>query len=525
MNNELLLGDEAVGLGAIHAGISGVYGYPGTPSTEIFEYVAAQAAPEGQIHARWSTNEKVAYEEALGMSWAGRRALVTMKHVGLNVAADAFVNSAVTGINGGLVLAVADDPGMHSSQNEQDSRALAEFAHLQCLEPRNQQEAYDLTRLAFDLSERFGLPVVLRLVTRLAHSRSGVATAPPRDPNPLAPRPDAAAWVLLPGHARAQFKVLLEKEHQLAAYAEETELNELSLRGSELGVISAGIASNYVAENLGAEHRISRLHVGAYPAPAGKLRRLVEHVDQVLVVEDGHPVIEKSLAGPLPAPIPVLGRLSGDLPASGELTPDLVRAALGIAAREHAVEPLADLPGRPPALCKGCSHADTYRALVEALGEDRSVRAFSDIGCYTLGAYPPFEAIGSCVCMGASVGMATGAAQAGFAPAVAVIGDSTFAHGGVTGLMSALHSGAAVTVIILDNHTVAMTGGQESLATGETLERLVVGLGTDPEHVRVIAPLPKQHAANTALIEEEIAHPGPSVIIARRACIHVKKKS
>jgi len=508
-------------LGAIHAGISGVYGYPGTPSTEIFEYIEARTRESGDVHALWSTNEKVAYEEALGMVWAGKRALVTMKHVGLNVAADAFMNSGVTGVNGGLVVAVADDPGMHSSQNEQDSRYLAEFGMAPCFEPHSQQEAYEMTREAFEVSERFQAPVLVRLVTRLAHSRSIVEQREPRPQNPLSPLADWTKWTLLPSNARVQFRELVEKQPSLIAYSEQSPFNRLELRGKR-GLITAGLALNYALENLPADHDWSHLHIGLYPLPLEKLRALIAHVEEILVLEDGYPFIERQLALPLPVVKRVRGKLSGDLPPTGELNPDLVRRALGLPERPAAVEPQSEIPARPPALCRGCGHADAYRALNEVLAEYDGAKAFSDIGCYTLGAYPPFLSIGSCVCMGASVGMATGAAQAGFRPAVAVIGDSTFTHGGITGLVSAVYSNTPVTIVILDNGTVAMTGTQDTLVTGDAMVELVTGLGVPREHVRVINPIPRNHETNVAVLREEIAHPGVSVVIARRKCLHLK---
>ncbi len=525
MKKEVLLGDEAVGLGAIHAGLSGVYGYPGTPSTEIFEYVERVAKRRGGIHAHWSPNEKVAYEEALGMSWAGKRALVTMKHVGLNVAADPFMNSAVTGTNGGLVLAVADDPGMHSSQNEQDSRYFAKFALIPCFEPRDQQECYEMTREAFDLSERMGVPVMVRLVTRIAHSRAAVeVTDTPRQQNPLTPDKDIRKWTLLPVNARVQYRLLTDKQPELARLAEESRFNVLDLRGPR-GVIACGITVNYLLENLPEDHDVSILSLGQYPIPAGLVKRLVDHVDEVLVLEDGYPFVEEMVRGPFGLPqAAVRGRLSGELPRTGELNPDLVRAALGLAPREAAREPETGVAGRPPALCRGCPHTDTYRALNEALEAYSRPQVFSDIGCYTLGALPPLEAVHSCVDMGASIGMATGAAHAGYNPAVAVIGDSTFAHSGITCLLSAVQQGTNVKVIILDNDTVAMTGAQQSLATEETLDRIILGLGIDPEHFRIITPIPKNHEANLQVFREELAHDGPSVIVARRACIEKVKR-
>ena len=524
MKQEVLLGDEAVGLGAVHAGLSGVYGYPGTPSTEIFEFVERVAKKSGDIHAFWSTNEKVAYEEALGMSWAGKRALVCMKHVGLNVAADAFMNSAVTGTNGGLVVAVADDPGMHSSQNEQDSRSYAQFALIPCFEPRNQQECYDVMFEAFDMSERLSIPVMIRLVTRIAHSRAGVAVRDRRPQNPLQPTRDITKWTLLPRNARVQYSHLVDKQPELLRLAEESSHNELKLAGRK-GVIVCGIADNYLRENLPADHDMSVLSIRQYPMPANKIRRLVQHVDEVLILEDGYPLLENMVRGLFGLEgVHVKGRMTGEVPRTGELNPDLVRSALGLEPLPTAHVPSSDLASRPPALCKGCPHTDTFRALNEALNEFDNPQVFSDIGCYTLAAYPPLEAIHSCVAMGASIGMAAGAAHAGYTPAVAAIGDSTFSHGGITPLLSAVQQGVNLNVLILDNDTVGMTGTQRSMSTGETLDQIVRGSGVPEEHLRIIEPTPKNHDANVEVLRQELRHDGPSVVIARRSCLEALKK-
>lgn len=525
MQREILLGDEAVGLGAIHAGLSGVYAYPGTPSTEIFEFIQRRTADRGDVHAFWSTNEKVAYEEALGMSWAGRRALVCMKHVGLNVAADAFMNSAVTGTNGGLVLAVADDPGMHSSQNEQDSRYFAQFALIPCFEPRDQQECYDMLFEAFELSEELALPIMVRLVTRLAHSRAGVATRAARAQNPLDPARDIRKWTLLPANARVQYQHLTEKQPELLRRAEASRHNKLELRGPR-GVISCGISENYLRENIGDEHDLSLLSIRQYPVPAEKIRELVRHIDELLVLEDGYPLVENVIRGLFGLEgVRVAGRMTGELPRTGELNPDLVRAALGLEERLSALAVRDDVAGRPPALCRGCPHTDTFKALNEALSGFDNPQVFSDIGCYTLAALPPLEAIHSCVAMGASIGMAAGAAHAGYSPAVAAIGDSTFSHGGIPPLLSAVQQHVNLNVLILDNDTVGMTGTQRSMSTGETLDQIVIGAGVDPTHLRIIEPTPKNHDANVGVMREELAYTGPSVIIARRSCLEALKRS
>ena len=526
MTNPILLGDESVALGAAHAGISAAYAYPGTPATEITEYLLGLERREGRPRVAWCANEKTAYEEALGVSFAGRRALVSMKHVGLNVAADPFINSALVAPHGGLVLAVADDPGMHSSQNEQDSRFYADFARVPCLEPATQQEAYDMTREAFDLSERFRVPVVVRLVTRLAHSRTRVVVREPRPENPIARAPSRPTWILLPANARRQWRELIERQTEIAAWSEASAYHQLTLEpdGRTLGVITTGIARNYLRENLADLERAGRprpshLHIGAYPAPAGLVRRLAAHVGRILVLEDGQPFIERQLRGLLVPSVAIAGRMSGEAPATGELTPDLVRAALGLSPREGLAPPAAfPLPNRPPQLCQGCPHGHSYHALKQALAGNGSALVAADIGCYTLGALPPYSAIESCVCMGASIGMAKGAAEAGVHPVIAVIGDSTFLHSGITPLMDAVAAGADITVLILDNQTVGMTGAQDPIVPSERLRQIVLGVGVPPEHCVVVDAHPRRVAQNAELLRREMEHRGVSVVIAQREC-------
>lgn len=554
MNVELLLGDEAVGLGALHAGIAGVFSYPGTPATEILEFIRDRSAGTGRVSARWSANEKVAYEEALGMSYAGRRALVAMKHVGLNVAADPYMSSALTGAHAGLVLAVADDPGMHSSQSEQDSRFFGWFSKTPVLEPSNQQEAYDLTRQAFDLSEKWRLPVMVRLVTRLAHSRSNVRTlaTPTGDPPRLTERPSARTWTLLPSNARARYARLLSMRPVLAEFADACGYNRLTLGGAR-GIIACGIAVNYVREALGGGDACTLLKVVTYPPPLAAIRSLVDHCDEIFVFEDGFPFVEEQLRGLLGLPGKRLrGKLSGDVPEAGELTPDVVAEALGTARprRESPLLPARSsaelinacpvagacvcdapttieaphdvLPGRPPVLCQGCPHADAFNALAAATETFAARMLFSDIGCYTLGYFPPHETVHTCVDMGASISMAHGAARAGAFPVLCTIGDSTFTHSGMTALLDAVRADADMTVLILDNSVVAMTGGQSTLAHGNELIAILRGLGVRREHLHVIEPHPRHHAQNVELLSREIAHRGLSVIVAARACIQIK---
>jgi indolepyruvate ferredoxin oxidoreductase alpha subunit len=526
MKTELLLGDEAVALAALHAGIGGAFSYPGTPSTEIFEFIAKHASKFGDISARWSANEKVAYEEALGHSYAGRRAIVSMKHVGLNVAADPFINSALTGVNGGIVVVVADDPGMHSSQNEQDSRYMVEFAQIPAFEPSNQQEAYDMTIEAFEVSEEFGLPVLVRVVTRLAHSRSNVRVREPEDAEKREPYglPDPNDWTLVPSNARRRFRRLLDMQPTLVEWSEKSPHNVLSLSGRR-GIITSGIAHNYVREALAGRGEHSLLKITTYPLPTEKIRQLVNHCDEVFVVEEGYPFIEKRLNGLLGLPgKAIVGKLNGKIPLDGELTPDRVAAALGLP-NVPPTGPIDDLTGRPPALCRGCPHADTFKAVIDATASYPNAILFSDIGCYTLGVLPPYKAVHSCVDMGSSIAMAHGASQAGAFPVLCTIGDSTFTHSGMTPLIGAAKSNADMTVFVLDNAIVAMTGGQETLAAGQQLLDLIKGLGVSEEQMHVIEPLSKNHEENVALIKKAIERRGLSVIVAQRECIHNRRKA
>ena len=519
----MLLGDEAVAHAALDAGISAAYAYPGTPSTEIFECVERHAAAR-EVVAHWTANEKTAYEQALGVSMMGRRVLVSMKHVGLNVAADAFVNSALVGVGGGLVVAVADDPGMHSSQNEQDTRYPADFAGVLCLEPADQQEAYDLTRRAFDLSEDLGIPVVVRLVTRLCHGRAPVLRGGQREQNPLSKPVDPSSWTLLPGNARRLWRALLERRPLLEEAAAAIEQTRLSPGSGDTVVITAGIARTYYEECLpDLVVAPPHLHVAAYPAPAGAIRALASSASRILVLEEGYPFLERMLRGVLPSGWIVAGRATGEVPPDGELTPDTVRAALGLPRREGMGAAALDLPARPPQLCTGCPHADSYEALNEVLAEYETSVVTADIGCYTLGALPPYRAIESCVCMGASIGMAKGASDAGLRPAVAVIGDSTFLHSGVTPLMDAVAAGTDMTVLVLDNETVAMTGLQPTVLAGSRLEPIVLGVGVDPDHVRVVEVQARRPEALAEVLTAEVAHPGVSVVIAVRECVEKAK--
>jgi indolepyruvate ferredoxin oxidoreductase, alpha subunit len=520
MQKLLLLGDEAIAQAGIDAGISGIYAYPGTPSTEITEYVvASREARELGITATWCANEKTAAEAALGMSYAGKRAMTCMKHVGLNVAADPFVNSALTGANGGLIFVVADDPSMHSSQNEQDSRFFGKFAMIPVLEPSNQQEAYDMVHFGFELSEKYKVPVMLRITTRLAHSRAGVVRKDRREQNNFKLPEDMRQFVLLPGIARKKYQVHLKLQDDFQRESAQSAFNRY-FEGKEhtMGVIACGLAYNYLMENFPDRNiPFPVVKISQYPVPLEMVERLYDQCETILVLEEGFPIVEELLRGLLNKGKQVRGRLDGSIPMAGELNPNIVSKALGF--EQEPVTPVPSLVApRPPSLCKGCPHIDSFIGLNEAIESFGRGRVFSDIGCYTLSALPPYESINSCVDMGASITMAKGAADAGMKPSIAVIGDSTFTHSGITGLLDAVNCKSNITVIILDNATTAMTGGQPSSALNR-IEDICKGVGVEEDHIRVIKPLRKNHEENTKILLEELNYDGVSVIIPRRECI------
>ncbi|OAT79748.1 indolepyruvate ferredoxin oxidoreductase subunit alpha [Desulfotomaculum copahuensis] len=529
MTVELLTGNEAIARGAWENGVTVGVGYPGTPSTEILENFARY---EG-IHAEWAPNEKVALEVGIGASLAGARVLVAMKHVGVNVAADPLMTAAYTGVNGGLVLVSADDPGMHSSQNEQDNRFFARFARIPMLEPADSAEARDMAGLALEISEQFDLPVMLRTTTRVAHSWSFVQLRE-RVPAVLKEyRKDPQKWLMVPAYGRLRRRALQERLEKMQAYAENTPVNRILPGNGDVGVITSGISYQYVQEVLpGAP--VLKLGL-TFPLPAGLIRRFAAGVKRILVVEELDPYLEEYIRG---LGLSVAGKEF--FPASGEFNPALVRrgfAAAGVIAPAAPVtqtagapeEALPAAPGRPPVLCPGCPHRGVFYTLHKL-----KLLVTGDIGCYTLGGLPPLAGMDSCVCMGASIGMAHGAEMADEqrrGRTVAVIGDSTFLHSGITGLLNMVYNGGNGVVLILDNRTTAMTGHQDHPATGKNLmgqpapavdlEMLVRALGVG--RVAVVDPL--DLAAVTETINTELAAAGPSVIIARRPCALLKKES
>jgi indolepyruvate ferredoxin oxidoreductase alpha subunit len=511
-----LTGNEAIARGAWEAGVKVAAAYPGTPSTEILESLATYPAED--IHAQWSTNEKVALDVAIGASFAGRRALAAMKHVGLNVAADAFMSQTYIGVNGGLVLAVCDDPGIHSSQNEQDTRLYGALATVPVLEPSDAQEALDFTRLAFELSERFDTPVIVRSTTRLSHTRSPVVVGDRTEPPGRGFLEQPSKNVMIPAHARPRHGAVLEREARLKEYLEEASINRWETGEESFGVVTAGTCYPYVREVL---PDASVLKLGAsWPLPEGLLRRFCESVARVFVVEELEPVIEKEIRA---LGFEVEGKRF--FPRVGELGPEIVRAGFeqaGILPARRAQSTWAPEPlARPPVLCAGCPHISSFMA-VRASG----ARVAGDIGCYTLACLDPLRGIDTTVSMGSSIGNAIGMAKAGEPkPIVATIGDSTFLHAGIPALIDAVYNQANLVVLLLDNHVAAMTGGQNHPGTGKTLrgedapsvdyEALVRAVGVT--WVRAVDSY--DLAAMYQSLREAIAYRGVAVLIADRPCV------
>ena len=514
MEKLLLLGDEAIAQGFIDAGGSAINSYPGTPSTQITEYVIkSKQAKELGVRANWCANEKTALEASIGVAYAGKRAMTCMKHVGLNVCGDPFMNAAIIGTN---------DPSMFSSQDEQDSRFYGHWAMIPMLEPSNQQEAYDMVHFGFELSETLGTPVLYRIPTRLAHSRAGVVRKPVRKQNELTEPADARSFVLLPANAKRLYRDLIDKQPAFTKASEESGYNKyIPGENKKLGIITTGIAYNYLMENFqGGKCPYPVVKITQYPLPYNMINKLYDEVDEILVLEDGQPFVEELIKGFLGKGKKVMGRLDETIRRDGELNAEKVAKALGLKAESGAAVPEV-VTNRPPALCQGCPHVDSYNALNAVMANHKGGKVFGDIGCYTLGFN--MGAIQTTVCMGASITMAKGASEVGIFPSVAVIGDGTFGHSGMTGLLDCVNEKANVVIMILDNDITAMTGGQPSSANNK-IRQICEGLGVAPEHIRDIIPLPKNHEENVRIIEEEVNYNGVSVIIPHRTCLVELKK-
>lgn len=521
---KLLSGNEAIARGAYEAGVRVAAAYPGTPSTEILENIARHYPT---IYAEWAPNEKVALEVAIGASLAGARALVAMKHVGVNVAADPLLTVAYTGVNAGLVLVSADDPGMHSSQNDQDNRFYARMAQIPLFEPADSQEAKDFVRLAFEVSETFDTPVMLRTTTRVAHSKSLVREEEPATPPAKPYRKDFAKYVMVPANARLRRAVVEERREKLREFAANTSINRIETGDPRVGIITSGVTYYYVKEVF---PWASVLKLGlSYPLPVKLVRAFAAQVENLYVVEELEPFLEEQIAA---AGIPVRGKAL--LPRTGELSPALVAhalwqdAAFATVAQEYGTPPTLlpeppTLPPRPPVLCPGCPHRGLFYVL-----KSLKLNVMGDIGCYTLGGLPPLSAIDTCICMGAGIGMAHGMSKASpdnAARTVAVIGDSTFIHSGITSLIDIVYNKGVTTVIIADNQTTAMTGHQPHPGTGQTARgeptkaldftKLARAIGV--ARVKVVDPL--DLTATKKAIQRALRVPAPAVVVASRPCV------
>ncbi|MGN0556179.1 MAG: indolepyruvate ferredoxin oxidoreductase subunit alpha [Candidatus Fimenecus sp.] len=515
MSKQLLIGNEAVARGLYEAGLRVASSYPGTPSTEITECIAKY----DDVYSEWAPNEKVAMEVAAGAAIAGARSFCAMKHVGLNVAADPLFTASYTGINAGMVIAVADDPGMHSSQNEQDSRHYAKASKVMMLEPSDSEECLQYAKLAFDLSEQFDTPVILRLTTRVAHSRSLVNVGERDDKGLKEYKKDPMKYVMMPGMAIKKHVVVEQRILDQVSWAETAEINSIEYNSTEIGVIASGISYQYAKEALG--ENASYLKLGCvYPLPVQKIKDFAAKCKKVYVLEELDPFIEEHCKQ---NGIEVIGKEAFTL--QGEYSQSLV--AKVILGKEDAfLATDLDIPARPPVLCAGCPHRGLYYALKKL-----NVTVSGDIGCYTLGALAPLGMMDTCICMGASVSALHGrnkADEQNAKKSVAVIGDSTFMHSGVTGLINIAYNQSNSTVIILDNSITGMTGHQDNPTTGKTikgdpttavsLEMLAKAVGID--RVRVIDPY--NLAECEQVIREEVEADAPSVIISRRPCALLK---
>lgn len=516
----LLSGNEAVALAAFHEGAKVGTGYPGTPSTETLEAFAAHE----DVYAEWCTNEKVALEVALGASAGGARTLTTMKHVGVNVAADPLFTAAYTGVGGGMVILVADDPGMHSSQNEQDSHYYAQAAHVLMLDPADSQEAYEMTRQAYELSERFDIPVMIRSSVRISHTKTPVTpsgSVPARALSDYESNP--AKWVMMPAFAKGRRKDQLERIKEMQAWAENAHgLNEVIPGSSKMGIICAGAAYQHVREAL-PDASILKLGI-TYPLPAGTVRSFAESVDVVSVVEEASTYLHEAVSalGVSVASTP------HPMPQDGELSPNVIREAFGLPIPQGAA-PVEGLPARPPALCPGCPH----RLVFKELSRQKAIIC-GDIGCYTLGALPPLSAMDTCVDMGASLSMAHGfelaLGEETSRPVVGIIGDSTFAHSGLSSLISTVYNAGAGTICILDNRTTAMTGRQGNPFNGDQLQGragveldlagVVSALGV--EHVRTLDPNDME-AVRSAIRDAVKARDRLDVLIFKSPCVLLER--
>lgn len=513
---KLMLGNEAIARGAFEAGVTVATAYPGTPSTEITEFIAGY----DEIYSEWSPNEKVALEVAAGAAFAGGRSICSMKHVGLNVAADPLFTVSYTGVNGGLVICVADDPGMHSSQNEQDSRHYARAAKVPMLEPADSQECKDFIIKALEIGEKFDTPVILRLTTRISHSQSLVELGERQQVTLKSYRKDTEKYVMMPAMAKKRHIFVEQRMKALSEYAEQTELNRIIWGSRDVGVITSGISFQYSREAFG---NVSFLKLGmVHPLPEKLIAEFASQVKTLYVIEELDPFIEEFLKQ---RGISCIGK--DKLPVTGEYSAELIRSRVLDINRDTTAGISENIPVRPPVLCPGCPHRGVFYTL-----KKNRLTVSGDIGCYTLGSLSPLESMDTCVCMGASIGVVHGMEKAAgkepYGKSVAVIGDSTFIHSGITGLIDIVYNKGTSTVIILDNSITGMTGHQHNPATGFTIKgeptrqvdlvKLCEAVGVD--RVRVCDPFNLDEFDR--VLKEEISANEPSVIIAQRPCALLK---
>ncbi|MEN6396133.1 MAG: indolepyruvate ferredoxin oxidoreductase subunit alpha [Methanoregula sp.] len=528
MQRHYLLGNEAIAHACLESGIDFVSGYPGTPSSEVVDVLRVQKDPT--YYVEWSVNEKVALENALAAAWCGIRAICTMKHVGLNVAADPLMTSAYTGVTGGLVIMSADDPFAHSSQNEQDTRCYAHFARLPCLDPAGVQEAHDMIRAAFEISEEFGLPVLFRPTTRICHSKGDVelgSVVPGMRKGEF--HKDPRQYVVIPAHTRLLHKKLNEKQPALKKRLVERGFNYHTIRG-KTAIIASGIGASYVQELLPPD--VSIMKIGAYPIDEEWLREFAGKHEKILVIEELAPVVEEAVRQ-VAGCVPVFGKINGYAPYEGELSPAVVASIMvkaGILQKNPfaAMEPVQNLPMRPPILCAGCHHRAAFYAIKKVF-KDAAIYP-SDIGCYTLGIQ--LGVVDTTICMGASITVGSGIAHSGEPrDIVSTIGDSTFLHTGIQGLMNAVYNGANMTVVILDNRITAMTGHQPNPNTGLT----ATGVETPPVSLDAICRAcgvsfvetvdPYDMTGMLRVLEAAKSRKGVKVIIAKQMCVIVARRT
>jgi indolepyruvate ferredoxin oxidoreductase, alpha subunit len=513
---ELLSGNQAVARGAFEAGVSVAAAYPGTPSTEILENIARYK----EIYAEWSVNEKIAFEVAYGAAIGGKRALAAMKHVGVNVAADALMTASYTGVNAGFVLVSADDPGMHSSQNEQDNRYFAKFAKIPMLEPSDSRESRDYIRLALEISEQFDTPVMLRMSTRVCHGKGLVTFNEPLDNPAKKYTKDPQKYVMIPANARKRHVIVEERRHRLLQFAETFSENKIEMGKGPIGIISSGISYQYAREVF-PDASFFKLGM-TYPLPLLKIKQFAEQFETVYCIEELEPFLQEQLAA---AGIMVIGKER--LPQMGELSPQILRETL--LAQPAARSSQTELPPRPPVMCPGCPHRPVFYVLKKL-----QTIISGDIGCYTLSTLPPLNTMDTCLCMGSSIGLAQGLVRSmddkRQKRIVSVLGDSTFIHAGLPSLVNAVYNSADITVVILDNRITAMTGHQDNPGSGITLQGNAVQLfdfeavarAVGVQFVRTVDPVKIEELKN--VLTEAIDFPGPAVVITHRACVLVERE-